>query len=92
MEIEWKLFADLAEHADDRTVRVDIEPGATVGDALEKLLADRPELAERVHDGDDLASDVSVLKNGTDLAGEAALETSLERGDEVALLPPVSGG
>lgn len=92
MNVEWKLFADLAEHADDRTVTVEVGPDATVEEALEELLADRPELAARVRVDSGLASDVSVLKNGTDLAGEETLDTGVEAGDELALLPPVSGG
>ncbi len=90
MNVEWKLFADLAEHADDRTVAVEVDSGATVGEALEELLSDRPALADRVRTDGGLAGDVSVLKNGTDLGGD--LKDELEAGDELALLPPVSGG
>jgi len=42
--MEWKLFADLAEHAGGKHVVVDVDPGDTVGDALDALLAERPEL------------------------------------------------
>ena len=48
--MHWKLFADLAEAAGDREVAVAVEPGATVGDALDALLSDRPALADRVLD------------------------------------------
>lgn len=90
--IEWKLFADLAEHADDRHVAVD-DPGETVGDALEALLSDRPALEDRVLDEDgSLRSQINVLRNGTDVDQTDGLETPLEDGDELALFPPVSGG
>ncbi|MFP8956034.1 ubiquitin-like small modifier protein 1 [Natrialbaceae archaeon A-CW3] len=95
MPIEWKLFADLAEHAGDRTVAVDVGAGDTVGDALEALLADRPGLAERVleDEGGDLRSQINVLRNGADVkTQEEGLETELEGDDELALFPPVSGG
>lgn len=92
--MEWKLFADLAEHAGDRHVTVDVDSGETVGDALEALLADRPALADRVLDEDgELRSQINVLRNGADVASqEDGLETELEAGDELALFPPVSGG
>jgi len=63
--MEWKLFADLAEVGGDRHVEVDVEPGETVGDALDALVDARPALADRVltEDGD-LRHHVNVLRNG----------------------------
>jgi molybdopterin synthase sulfur carrier subunit len=92
--MHWKLFADLAEAAGDREVAVAVEPGATVGDALDALLSDRPALADRVLDDDDeLADHVNLLRNGQNVFTEAdGLATELEAGDELALFPPVSGG
>ncbi|MFP9191839.1 ubiquitin-like small modifier protein 1 [Natronosalvus vescus] len=95
MAIEWKLFADLAEHAGDRTVTVDVGAGDTVGDALEALLADRSALSERVLEDEhgELRSQINVLRNGKDVRSqEQGLETKLEEDDELALFPPVSGG
>ncbi|MWV41377.1 ubiquitin-like small modifier protein 1 [Natrialba sp. INN-245] len=93
MSTEWKLFADLAEHAGDRHVTVEASAGDTVGDALEQLLDGRPELADRVLEDGELRSQVNVLRNGTNvLVEEDGLETELGDGDELALFPPVSGG
>ena len=95
MPTEWKLFADLAERAGDKRITVEAAAGDTVGDALEELLADRPELEDRVLDdeGGDLRSQINVLRNGTNVfVEEDGLETELEEGDELALFPPVSGG
>ncbi|WP_226040444.1 ubiquitin-like small modifier protein 1 [Natrinema sp. DC36] len=94
MPTEWKLFADLAERAGAKHVTVDAAAGDTVGDALEELLDEAPDLAGRVFDGDgDLRSQINVLRNGTNvLVEEEGLETELEDGDELALFPPVSGG
>ena len=92
--MEWKLFADLAEHAGERHVTVETAPGETVGDALEALLDAHPALRNRVLDPDgELRSQINVLRNGKDVRSqEAGLETELEEGDELALFPPVSGG
>ncbi|MCU4924506.1 MoaD/ThiS family protein [Halobacteria archaeon AArc-dxtr1] len=91
--MEWKLFADLAEVAGDRHVAVDVEDGATVGDALDALLADRPALDERVRtDGGELRPQINVLRNGTDVDADDGLGDPVEEGDELALFPPVSGG
>jgi molybdopterin synthase sulfur carrier subunit len=91
--MQWKLFADLAEVAGDREIRVDVDPGATVGDALAELFAVRPALRDRVlDDSGDVADHINVLRNGENVRSGDGLETTLESGDELALFPPVSGG
>lgn len=92
--MEWKLFADLAEHAGDKHVNVDAEAGDTVGDALDALLADHPELESRVLTEDGTVQDhINVLRNGKDVTtDDDGLETTLDANDELALFPPVSGG
>ena len=91
--MHWKLFADLAEVAGTDSADVDSD-AATVGEALDALLADRPDLADRVLDEDgDVYSHVNVLRNGTDVtATEQGLDAAVEADDELALFPPVSGG
>lgn len=91
MDVDWKLFANLAEHA-DRHVTVSVESDATVGDALHALLVDRDALADEVLDDGDLADHINLLRNGENVFTGAGLETPLEPGDELALFPPVSGG
>ena len=94
MSTEWKLFADLAERAGDKRVTVEASAGDTVGEALEQLVDDRPDLAGRVlTDDGDLRSQINVLRNGSNVViEEDGLETELEGDDELALFPPVSGG
>lgn len=91
--MQWKLFADLAEVAGDREIRVDVEPGATVGDALEALFEEQTALRERVLDDSGAVADhINVLRNGENVDADDGLETTLSAGDELALFPPVSGG
>ncbi|WP_411964003.1 ubiquitin-like small modifier protein 1 [Haloferax sp. YSMS24] len=87
--MEWKLFADLAEVAGVRTVRVDVSGDATIGDALDALVGSHPSLESRVFAEDgELYDHINVLRNGEN----AALDDDAETGDELALFPPVSGG
>jgi len=91
--MEWKLFADLAEVGGDRRISVDVDAGATVGEALDALLADRPALRDRVlNDDGDVREHINVLRNGENVAHVDGLDTELEPGDELAMFPPVSGG
>jgi molybdopterin synthase sulfur carrier subunit len=94
MELEWKLFADLKERAGDGRVTVELDEGATVGDALEALVAARSGLDGRVFDAEgELYDHVNVLKNGSSMAtSDAGLDTPVGPEDELALFPPVSGG
>lgn len=91
--MEWRLFATLAEAADD-TVAVDPGPDPTVGDALEALLAAEPQLESHLYDGHgDLYEHVRLLRNGANPFHEGAgLDEPVEAGDELALMPAVSGG
>ncbi|WP_336036311.1 ubiquitin-like small modifier protein 1 [Halobacterium yunchengense] len=91
--MEWKLFADLAEVGGDRRVEVDVDPGETVGDALDALLDGRPALADRVLDDDgDVREHINVLRNGENVRRLDGMGTELDEGDELAIFPPVSGG
>jgi molybdopterin synthase sulfur carrier subunit len=94
MDIRWKLFADLAELADDRTVTVTVDGDATVADALAALLDGRDALRDRVLDDDgDVRGDVNVLRNGRNVfTQESGIETAVDESDELAVFPPVSGG
>jgi molybdopterin synthase sulfur carrier subunit len=90
--MHWKLFADLAEIAGGREVDVSAEPGDTVGDALDALLATHPDLRERVLDDGEVAGHINVLRNGRDVRHDGGMDATLEADDELALFPPVSGG
>jgi molybdopterin synthase sulfur carrier subunit len=89
--VRWKLFANLAEAAGDRTVRVDADlgPDATVGDALDALVEAHPDLDPLVRaDDGGVREHVNLLRNGEGVD----LDAPVEEDDELALFPPVSGG
>lgn len=91
--MEWRLFADVAEVAGEDRIAVDVPEEATVEEALSELLAERPALRERVYDADgELETHLTVLRNGSDVAHDGGLATPVQPDDELALLPPVSGG
>ncbi len=76
MLVEVRLFAGLRERAGANAVELELPEGACVADALERLRA--------VTDG------VSVVMAVN--REYARPESRLHAGDEVALIPPVSGG
>ena len=82
MNVSVRLFAILRERAGRDTIEIELPVSATVADALAALRGERGlgELLERVP--------VAMAVN-REYAGD---ETVLASGDELALIPPVSGG
>jgi molybdopterin synthase catalytic subunit len=82
MTISVRLFAILRERAGQDRIALELDPGATVDDAL-AALAREPGLAEPL---DRMAVAMAVNRD------YASGDTELHAGDELALIPPVSGG
>lgn len=82
MRVDVRLFAILRERAGRDTVTVELEPGATVADAI-GVLSEHAALRGVL---DRLPVTMAVNR---DYAGP---DTELRAGDELALIPPVSGG
>ena len=81
MTITVKLFAILRERAQATELSLDLPPSATVAAAREALAARVPALR-------DYLPRVAWAVNRE----YAPIETELTEGDELAVIPPVSGG
>jgi MoaE-MoaD fusion protein len=82
MRVSVRLFAVLRELAGRDSLELELADGATVADAIEALRSE-PGLGEPL-----TRMSVALAVNRE----YAAPETALETGDELALVPPVSGG
>jgi len=81
MRVTVRLFARLRDIAGSGDLARDAPTGATVGDVWRGLVAEFPEMA-----GYD--SSISSAVN----ADYSKMTAAVSDGDEVAFLPPVSGG
>ena len=81
MLVTIRLFARLREMAGAGEVRRKLADGSTVRAAWESLVGEFPEF-------DDYSKAVSCAVN----EDYARMTTALSEGDEVAFMPPVSGG
>lgn len=81
MRVTVKLFARLREIAGGGTFERDVPHGSTVADVWRVLVSEWPALA---------AFDTTV--SGAVNAEYARMSREVAEGDEVAFLPPVSGG
>ncbi|MGC9514845.1 ubiquitin-like small modifier protein 1 [Methanocrinis sp.] len=92
MEVTVRAFARFREIAGEE-IRLDMGEGSTILDLLEALSATNPELAPDILGSDGKPSQgVAILRNRKGLDLSDLQKTILEEGDEVALLPPFSGG
>ena len=81
MRIDVKLFAVLRERAGTEQLSLDVGEGARVGDAVEAIGHRFPSIR-------DLLPRVAFAVN----RGYVKSDAKLTDGDELALIPPVSGG
>ncbi|HET7169629.1 MAG TPA: MoaD/ThiS family protein, partial [Candidatus Limnocylindrales bacterium] len=81
VRIRVRLFAVQREIAGTREIGLDLPDGATVADAWDGLVVLHPRLAPG-------RASVRFARNGA----YAEPTTALDDGDEVAMIPPVSGG
>jgi molybdopterin converting factor small subunit len=81
MRVRVKLFASLRELAGTGDLETVVEPGATVADVWAALVSRYPALAP-------YAAATSCARN----LEYARLSTPVDPDDEIAFMPPVSGG
>ena len=80
MQVVVRLFASYREAAGASELRVDLPAGATVQDAIRATIAEHPSIGGR--------RPAIVARNREYVSADEPLAD----GDEVALIPPVSGG
>jgi sulfur-carrier protein len=69
-----------------------VEDATTVGEVLDGLYERFDGLRERIAEDGDLRRFVNVYVEGEDIRFLDGLETAVEDGDEVTILPAVAGG
>lgn len=69
-----------------------VEDATTVGEVLDGLYERYDGLRERIAEDGDLRRFVNVYVEGEDIRFLDGLETTVEDGDEVTILPAVAGG
>jgi molybdopterin converting factor subunit 1 len=81
MRVTVRLFARLRDITGESELHRDVPPGATIRTVWQQLVSDYPDLAT-------YERSISTAVN----ADYARMDHAIADGDEVAFLPPVSGG
>jgi MoaD family protein len=90
MSVTVKIPAQLrAATGGDGEIEVE---GSTVGEALDAVFDQHDGLRERITQDGDLRRFVNVYVSGEDIRFQQGLETGIDDGDEVTILPAVAGG
>jgi molybdopterin synthase sulfur carrier subunit len=66
--------------------------GSTLAEVIDNLESNHPGIKERLVDGSEPRRFVNVYVNDEDVRFTGGLETKVEDGDEVVVLPAVAGG
>jgi molybdopterin synthase sulfur carrier subunit len=66
--------------------------GGTVGEVLDAVFDAYGDLRERITQDGDLRRFVNVYVGGEDIRFQQGLDTEINEGDEVTILPAVAGG
>lgn len=92
MKVLVRAFAKFRDIVGEKT-SLDLKEGSTIGDLLEAICASHPGLKADLFNSDGTVGDgVTILRNRKGLEVPDPQKMVLEEGDEVALLPPFSGG
>jgi sulfur-carrier protein len=90
MSVTVKIPTQLrAATGGEAEVRVE---GSNVGEALDAVFATYGDLRERITQDGTLRRFVNVYVSGEDIRFQQGLETAINEGDEVTILPAVAGG
>lgn len=94
MKIQVKTIFTLEEYVGGhKSQTLDIEDGSTLYNALEKLMQMYgPALAEKLFTENKLRKGIVLYVNGRVSLVLKHLDTPLQEGDEVLIMPPVGGG
>ncbi|GAB4476053.1 MAG: MoaD family protein [Anaerolineae bacterium] len=88
-----KLLATLRDLAGARELQVSLEPGQSVRHLVQAVAAAAPRIGEKMLDEQgELTGVVHIFINGRNIQWLQGLDTIIEEGDEITLIPPAAGG
>ena len=92
MKVKVKFFTSLVKLFGGAEREVELTGGASIRDLLETLCDSEKRRREIFDDSDRPIGSVQIFKNHRPIQSLQGVDTGLEEGDVVSMLPPVFGG
>jgi len=93
MQVRFKPFGSLRRKIGEKEMVLDLNEGATVGDALDEVLEKSEEEVRHIFMTEGkLSGNLILMLNKTSVESLEGEDTKLHDGDEIALLPHIQGG
>ncbi|WGI17204.1 ubiquitin-like small modifier protein 1 [Methanonatronarchaeum sp. AMET-Sl] len=89
--IEVRLFATFRDIVNSK-LEYGVDEVDSVGSLLSKLVDEYPEMEDQLFENNELRDNIMILINGKNIEFLKKLDTELEKGDRVAIFPPIAGG
>jgi molybdopterin synthase sulfur carrier subunit len=91
--ITLKLLASLRDVAGNKELNVPFEPGGTVRDLIRAIGQVSPEIrAKLVNEVGELSGETQILLSGRNVIWLDGLDTVIQPGTDITLIPPAAGG
>ena len=93
MNVRVRFYGMAYDEVGTRELSVELVEDSTVNDLLSILVERYPSLTKLVYDDEGVFREyLEVAVNRTDIIGLDGLETVLNEGDIVLIMPPIGGG
>jgi len=92
MKVRVEVYGFLRNLMGWRSIEMEFAEDLTVGQLLELLVEQRPEVKDLIFEGENLKSYLKVLVDGRDYRLLGGLKTKLRDGSTISIFPPVGGG
>ena len=93
MNVKVRFYGMAYDEVGTRELALELADGSTVDDLLSIIVQQYPDLTNLVYDEEGVFREyLEVAVNKTDIIGLEGLETALNDGDTVLIMPPIGGG
>ena len=93
MNVRVRFYGMVYDEVGTREGEMNLDRASTVNDLLSILVERYPPLSDLVFDNEGVFREyLEVAVNHTDIIGLNGLETELNEGDVVLIMPPIGGG
>jgi len=94
VRVDVRLMGVLRDAAGSPEVRLEVEEGSSLGDVVDRLIEERPELEDVLIDRvvDSYAPNALIIVDGVEASNLEGSSTSLRDGSTLVFLPVTHGG